>query len=73
MHCHIVLHLGPLQLVHQVPGDELYWLVQVEPARHISQSDSRLQQSSVVGHSVSHVQACKQTDWSEAHNHCVLH
>lgn len=29
---HIVPHLAPLQLVHQVAGDELHRLVQVEPA-----------------------------------------
>lgn len=32
MHCHIVPHLSPLQLVHEVAGDELHRLVQVEPA-----------------------------------------
>ena len=32
MHCYIVPHLGPFQLVHQVAGDELHRLVQVEPA-----------------------------------------
>ena len=29
----VVLHLGPLQLVHEMTGDELHWLIQVEPAQ----------------------------------------
>ena len=32
MHCHIVPHLSPLQLVHEVARDELHRLIQVEPA-----------------------------------------
>lgn len=32
MHCNIVPHLSPLQLVHEVAGDEIHRLIQVEPA-----------------------------------------